>query len=312
MEKRERIAFLMSEKLGDSLMLMSLAQNLSRAGYPITVYSKHMTALSAWVPQYDLQSPPHADRQVLEQHFDRIFQMHEEQPLDYREARPKIRFDCFNEWYHRQRPVPMQFLDELRLFAFEHYGINTWDNSSALVPPGQYMHRSQKRRIVIHPTAGEAKKYWTQSKFIKLAARLCDKGYQISFVVESKEAQAWQALVAQQPFDLQVFDKLSDLAAFIYQSGYLIGNDSGVGHLASALGVPTVTISERPKNMRRWRPHWAPGVVVSHWWLPLRRWRREHWRFAVTIGNVERGLAAVQKLEQSIGGSPSRLQSDGA
>jgi hypothetical protein len=296
MTHSEHIAFLVSNKLGDSLLLLPLAHNLVRSGHRVTVFGQQAHALSSWLPGLDVRPVPSEGVSALAQ-FDSLFQMDVDQPiaLDPHNCPRPLR--SLTMWLRQQPPQPRLFLDELRHFAKAVYGIEDWSAACGLVTQHPERWRQNRRRIVIHPTAGSAERYWSDSKFIQLAQRLCRDGHDVAFVVEEREAAAWQAAAQGQPFTVNHFESLQALGDYIHESGYLIGNDSGIGHLASALGVPTVTISHRPRNMLRWRPQWAPGVIVPHLWLPLRAWRRKYWRLAVTVAAVTRSLRQLQKME---------------
>ena len=95
------------------------------------------------------------------------------------------------------------------------------------------------------------------------------------------------------------FKSLKEVAAFLYESGYLIGNDSGLGHLASNLNIPTLTISGNPKRVRLWRPDWALNHVVT---IPFplpnfkgirMRVRENFWQHFIPVA---RTLKAFRKL----------------
>ncbi|HLU04371.1 MAG TPA: glycosyltransferase family 9 protein [Advenella sp.] len=296
MPPTEHIAFLVSNKLGDSLLLLPLAQNLVRSGYQVTVFGRQAHALASWLPGLQVRPIPSEGISALTE-FDSLFQMDIDQPiaLDLRQCPCPVK--SLTMWLREQPAQPRLFLNELRHFANAAYGIEDWSDACGLISPHPERWRQNRRRIVIHPTAGSAERYWSDAKFIALAQRLCRDGHDVAFVVEEREAAAWQAAATGQPFTVNHFESLQALAEFIHESGYLIGNDSGIGHLASALGVPTVTISHRPRNMLRWRPQWAPGMIVPHLWLPLRQWRRKYWRFAVTVAAVIRSLRQLQKME---------------
>jgi len=296
MTHSEHIAFLVSDKLGDSLLLLPLAHNLVRSGYRVTVFGQQAHALASWLPGLEVRPVPSEGVSALAQ-FDSLFQMDIDQPvaLDPHNCPRPLR--SLTMWLRQQPSQSRLFLDELRHFAKAVYGIEDWSTACGLVTQHPERWRQNRRRIVIHPTAGSAERYWSDSKFIELAQRLCHDGHDVAFVVEEREAAAWQAAARGQPFTVNHFESLQALGDFIHESGYLIGNDSGIGHLASALGVPTVTISHRPRNMLRWRPQWAPGVIVPHLWLPLRAWRRKYWRLAVTVAAVTRSLRQLQKME---------------
>ncbi|MSU47592.1 MAG: hypothetical protein EXS37_00590 [Opitutus sp.] len=79
------------------------------------------------------------------------------------------------------------------------------------------------RRIVIHTGAGHAVRRWPAERFAELAARLRAAGRDV----------------------VVVDDTLSDLDRLIetlMSADRFIGNDSGPGHLAALLGVPTFTV----------------------------------------------------------------------
>lgn len=110
--------------------------------------------------------------------------------------------------------------------------------------------------VVIHPGSGSAKKCWSIECFIELARRLKAQGREVGFLIGETEREKWPAtrLAA-----------LSEAAAIIEPAGTLelldsltraplfIGNDSGPGHLAGIIGVPTVSIFG-PGNPARWSP----------------------------------------------------------
>jgi len=296
MSASQHIAFLVSNKLGDSLLLLPLAHNLVRNGHQVTVFGRQVHALAAWLPGLEVRPIPSEGVAALTE-FDSIFQMDVDQPIVLDPHNCPRPLQSLTIWLH-QNPVPSRlFLDELRQFAQAVYGIEDWSDACELVPQHPECWRQNRKRIVIHPTAGTAERYWSDSKFIQLAQRLYRDGYDVHFVVEEREAPAWQAAAKGHAFTVNHFESLQALGDFIHESGYMIGNDSGIGHLASALGVPTVTISHRPRNMLRWRPQWAAGVIVPHLWLPLRAWRRKYWRLAVTVSAVTRSLRQLQKQE---------------
>lgn len=56
---------------------------------------------------------------------------------------------------------------------------------------------------------------------------------------------------------------LAELAAIISRSDLYIGNDSGVTHMAAALGIPTVALFG-PSDVKRWRPQGKRVSIVKH------------------------------------------------
>jgi len=79
------------------------------------------------------------------------------------------------------------------------------------------------RHIVIHTGAGQAVREWPRNRFETLAGQLRSAGWQVSLLDNS----------------LRDLDALLDTLA---TADRFVGNDSGPGHLAALLGVPTFTI----------------------------------------------------------------------
>ena len=96
-----------------------------------------------------------------------------------------------------------------------------WDLSplAARLPPSA----SASRRVVIHTGAGHPVRKWPVERFNELAARLRAAGWEVVMLDDS----------------LRDLGPLLDTLA---TAGRFIGNDSGPGHLAALLGVPTFTI----------------------------------------------------------------------
>ncbi|MFX0139469.1 MAG: glycosyltransferase family 9 protein [Candidatus Hodarchaeota archaeon] len=133
--------------------------------------------------------------------------------------------------------------------------------NNGIVPPKELVHRKNCNRIVIHPAATSPNR-WDLQKFVNIATRLQKDGFEVVFCVSSIERKEWFSLLGDS-FVLPHFPTLAELASFIFESGYLIGNDSGPGHMASNLQLPTLTIANSAKRMALWRPGWLEGKVVA-------------------------------------------------
>ncbi len=100
---------------------------------------------------------------------------------------------------------------------------------------------------VIHPCSGSPSKNWPIEKFQQMAVRLSE-----TMRVE------W----AESPEGKHRFDDLYDLARWIAGARIYVGNDSGITHLAAAVGTPTVAIFG-PTNWKVWAPR-GDDVRVIH------------------------------------------------
>ena len=131
----------------------------------------------------------------------------------------------------------------------------------ALMSPTGLEHRRYRRRIVVSPDSALAtRKDWPPqdpapvSRTARTRPRACDR-------IAPANHTRWVHMPGNN-FDTPVFQGIDALAAFIYESGALIANDSGNGHLASFLGVPVVTIYRKRNPKFHWRPDWGPTRVV--------------------------------------------------
>jgi heptosyltransferase-3 len=285
-----KVALVLSNRLGDSLYQMTLANNLRKAGRDITVYGVHGYALREWFPDFDIQPLP-ADTASLAG-YDTIVQMDPDSPFDGL-TRVCPRFLSTKEWGQihaapRRHASPNGILDEFRRFSVDAFGLTEWSNDNGLRAPARFKARRHDKRVILHPTSSEAERCWTPGKYVIVARRLRAMGYEPVFVLAPAERAHWLPLLEQAHVGLVEAPSIDGVAAEVYESGWFIGTDSGIGHLASCCGLSTVTIVDRPRNMPRWRPAWADNVVVQPWWLPLRSLRRKYWREATTVAAVMR------------------------
>lgn len=79
------------------------------------------------------------------------------------------------------------------------------------------------RHIVIHTGAGQTVREWPRERFEEIASRLRTDGWQVTMLDDSLR-------------------DLDQLLAILRTADRFVGNDSGPGHLAALLGVPTFTI----------------------------------------------------------------------
>jgi len=129
-------------------------------------------------------------------------------------------------------------------------------------PPHGLLHRRFRKRIVVSPdSAGPEKKNWTPSSFIRLGHELKARGYIPKIVVSPKNHLAWVRMKGN-VFETPCFQDVDQLSSYLYESGAVIANDSGNGHLASFLKVPVITIYRKKNPLFHWRPDWGPGIVV--------------------------------------------------
>ena len=122
----------------------------------------------------------------------------------------------------------------------------------------RFLARLQPGRIaVLHPGSGSAKKNWPAEKFAALGRWLVDE-LALRLVVVRGEADAapvsqLTTALAPRPVELATGLKLVELAAVLERSTVFAGNDSGITHLAAAVGTPTVALFG-PASIPIWEP----------------------------------------------------------
>ena len=78
--------------------------------------------------------------------------------------------------------------------------------------------------------------------------------------------------------------------------GFFIGNDSGGGHLAACLHIPTLSIHGRKGKAKVWRPGWGQVEVVTPLINVIGGSLRQHlWKYFLSIAAVERGFTQLVK-----------------
>ncbi len=120
------------------------------------------------------------------------------------------------------------------------------------------------RVVAVHPGSGSIRKNWPLKKFIELATRLeRTNSFRILFtvgeadegIVRGLEENGGQFLLLQKRSLLETAIGLSECSRYI-------GNDSGITHLAAALGLPTVALFG-PTDPAMWAPRGDNVKVVA-------------------------------------------------
>ena len=100
--------------------------------------------------------------------------------------------------------------------------------------------------VAIHPGSGSEKKNWPAEKFGALARWLADElAAQLLIVRGEADARAagkLRELLGERPITMAQGLKLVELAAVLERCVLFLGNDSGITHLAAAVGIPTVAV----------------------------------------------------------------------
>src|SRR5690242_3641232 len=116
---------------------------------------------------------------------------------------------------------------------------------------------------LIHPAAAFATKRWATENFARVADYVAERGYAPVAIAAPGEAQLIEELLGQS--SVKILDlnlSLPEVTVLAARSQLFVGNDSGIAHIAAAVGTPSVVIFGS-SNIAHWRP-WnrAPAEVV--------------------------------------------------
>ena len=118
------------------------------------------------------------------------------------------------------------------------------------------------RPVAVHPGSGGEAKKWPLERFLEIVRRLRKQKRDVAAIVGEADRAEAAALARAMP-DLPVLANwpLVDLAAALSECGAFLGNDSGIGHLAAAVGLPVVALFG-PSDADVWAPRGRGGVRV--------------------------------------------------
>lgn len=112
-------------------------------------------------------------------------------------------------------------------------------------------------RVGIHPGASAPSRRWPPERFAAVASQLAQRhGAHIILTGGPDEVQIAEqvaGLIAAPVTNLAGKTSLGALAALLSELDLYLTNDTGPSHIASAMGVPSVTIFG-PADVRRWSP----------------------------------------------------------
>lgn len=178
-------------------------------------------------------------------------------------------FDSIVSWYGANRP---EFRDTVRALNLPFTFLPALPSEGALVHATDFYldqvrgiadyagdgipripcERRDQNFAVIHPFSGSPRKNWPIEKFRRLAARL-----------ERIMPVHWCAGRDDPPLPGALhIDDLYQLACWIAKARLFVGNDSGITHLAAAVGTPVLAVFG-PTDPAVWRPRGNHVRVVK-------------------------------------------------
>lgn len=126
----------------------------------------------------------------------------------------------------------------------------------------------ESKPLLVHPGSGGRKKIWPLSRWWNLLRWINEKRPH-PVLMTLGPADGYLKEFAEKARSLGVYPveeiTLPRLAAFLAESSLYVGSDSGVSHLAAAVGLPTVVIFG-PTDPKVWAPRGREVYVIQSRW----------------------------------------------
>ncbi|HET6979670.1 MAG TPA: glycosyltransferase family 9 protein [Pyrinomonadaceae bacterium] len=122
---------------------------------------------------------------------------------------------------------------------------------------------SEQNIALIHPAAAFATKQWAVENFARVVEVLAERSFTSVAIAAPNEQALLDQLRSATSAKLVTFAlSLPEVTALAARSQLFVGNDSGIAHIAAAVGTPAVVVFGS-SNIAHWRP-WnsAPAEVV--------------------------------------------------
>ena len=122
---------------------------------------------------------------------------------------------------------------------------------------------ADRKVALIHPAAALETKRWATENYARVVEYLSERGFGCVAIAAPHESQIVDDLLSATSVNILALDlSLPEVTALAARSQLFVGNDSGIAHIAAAVGTPSVVVFGS-SNIAHWRP-WnrAPAQVV--------------------------------------------------
>lgn len=113
---------------------------------------------------------------------------------------------------------------------------------------------------LLHPATAFGTKQWPTENFARTAEFLSEKGLKIIAIASKNENKVLDELERESKVPITTFDDLTlpEITALASKAKVFVGNDSGIAHIAAAVGTPSVVVFGS-SNRNHWRP-WTDAL----------------------------------------------------
>ena len=253
----DRIAFISSHRLGDTLLGMIVVNNLRREGFAVEVFSQVVFGLKEWFPGITVF--PFSEFKNRASTYQHIWVERPNRRIDLTDCPQTKSNVVLKESPLYRMALPMSTIHQL-ICQYE-LGIAHPVVENGLVIPESAQATKDPQKIIIHPTSSSRLKNWKMQGFIQIGRLLQDQGFDPEFIVAPQDVNI-PIRLREAGLNCYSHSDLGSVARRLCTASWFIGNNSGIGHLASNVRTPTITLFALPRRVGRWQPCWAPATAV--------------------------------------------------
>ena len=252
----KQVAVICSESLSDGLMMMVASHRLKQEGAHVITFHNTLPELNDWFKDYTF-SPQIAPEQLAST-FDLIIVQYDGSPyvkelIKTVASFPKALLSIFYPTYSKYTHPPLtacdrvfnknlSMVDNIALATSSLLRARDHSKNNGLTPPPHLLHRRYKKRVAILSSPHIPKKYE------KIGIAIRDAGFDPIFLEPENIASG---------------------ASLLYESGFFIGPESDLCHLASNFHIPTLVVSGNKKPLTLSKPGWLKSSYLTFpRWLP--------------------------------------------
>lgn len=301
-------------------MMLVAARHLFQVGYSVTLYQNCLEELQSWFPfcsfqsqsrllvdtsdlsTYDFLLLQHSNRSFIESIIAKSRANHlPEAAVFYSAYDPKRHFSLGKKdvIFDGAKSI----VENISFACHALFPKIPPSLDNGISPPIQ-IKKGKETKVLIHPVSSALEKDWGNQRFCSLQDKLLSLGVSSAFCMHPKERDQWVKNGGPKE-GVICTPTLNDLGSLLCQSHLVIGNDSGIGHFSSNLGIRTVTIGKCYRHMQLWRPGWKRGTIITpNKWIPnmkMFRFREKHWQSLISLSRVEKQVKKeLQKVSASL------------
>ena len=259
--------------LGDGLVALTLSYNLYLNNYQATTYHNTLIDLKQWFPHFVIKPFQNIMRaENIEEYlnsYTKIFFFHDdESPIlpilkkinqanankvymlkpNYAIKKKTSSF-IYDSFFKSNITIP----ENIAFFCKKILRFSKTSISNGIKYPSSSP--NNKDRFILHITASKKSREFPLRKYLKIIKFLQLKKFKPIIVMTNAEKKRFDFTSPSLP--IKTFNNLNDLSHYIYNSGYMIGNDSGIGHLSASLNLKCIIFFRSYRACFFCKPAWS-------------------------------------------------------